>query len=97
MRFYMKTGSTQPMDKAGKFVGEQAIRIETNSLHPRTNRKWIRRVLREAFGVKPQYIKYVMKTMNFWTPEDLGIPCGYQRNQLYLEALQRAKDSESES
>lgn len=92
----MQTGAKRPMDKKGEFEGVEAIRIDTGSIVPRSNRRHIRKVLTEGLGVKPQYVKYAMQQLDFWSVERLGIPCGFRRNQLYAEAVKHAKDNQSE-
>lgn len=95
MRFYMQTGNTRDMGKKTGVEGVESIRIDTGSLVPRTNRKWIRKVLVEALGVKPCFVKYVMKTMNFWTADELGVACPKKRHEMYREVIAYAKNQQS--
>lgn len=95
MRFYMQTGNTKDLGKKTGVEGVEAVRIDTGSIVPRTNRKWIRKVLVEAFGVKPCYVKYVMKTMGFWTADELGVSCPMKRHAIYKEAIEYAKNQQS--
>ena len=95
MRFYMQTGDIRAMGKKTGVEGVEAVRIDTGSIVPRTNRKWIRKVLVEALGVKPCFVKYVMKTMNFWTADELGVACPKKRHEMYREVIAYAKNQQS--
>lgn len=82
MMFYFPTG----LEEQGKHLDRvQVISVETNSLVPRTNRRKLRKFLQDAWGVKPQFIKYFLKAQGFWDTERLGEPPEV-RHKLYAEA-----------
>lgn len=83
MQFHFPTG----LEEEGKhFTRVQAITVETYSYHPRTNKRKLRKFIQTAWGIKPQYVKFFLKAMGFWTPEQLG-ESAEVRQQLYKEAL----------
>jgi len=84
MQFHFPTGQVEK----GKHLDRvQAIVVNTYSFHPRTNKRKLRKFLMDAWGVKPQFIKYFLKTMGFWSPEQLGEPPEV-RHKIYKEALE---------
>lgn len=93
MLFYFPTG----VEEQGKHLDRvQVIAVETHSLVPRTNRRKLRKFLKTAWGVKPQYIKFFLKKQNFWSVERLGLSPN-ERQQLYKEALQWQLKQEQKS
>lgn len=95
MMFYLPTGEEQDFGEEVGAQGVQVIRVVTGSLVPRTNRRHIRKVLTEVIRVKPQFVKQVMKDLEFWKPEDLGITNLNERYSLYAKAMKNAEEANS--
>ena len=83
MQFHFPTGL---VEEGKHFDRVQAITVETWSYHPRTNKRKLRKFIQQAWGVKPQFVKYFLKQMGFWTADQLGEPAEV-RHKLYKEAL----------
>ncbi|CAM0008746.1 hypothetical protein VPHK436_0037 [Vibrio phage K436] len=86
MEFHFQIDEVEAVE-GEKITRVPTIRIETYSFHPRTNKRKLRKFLASAWGIKPQYIKYVLKTMGFWEPERLGVVDPLERQAIYKEAL----------
>lgn len=89
MLFYIKTGRNKLADKS---KGETLDRIgvdslETESLHPRTNKRKLREALIKRYGVHPTMVKWAMKQLGWWSPERLGITCPKERHKRYEQGV----------
>lgn len=89
MLFYIKTGKNKLADKSkGETVDRIGVEsIETNSLHPRTNKRKLREILQKRYGIHPTMLKWAMKQLGWWTPERLGIQCGVARHERYKQGI----------
>lgn len=84
MEFIFKTGNESAFGKT--LTSVECIRCETNSLHPRTNRRKLRKFAVDVLGIKPHYVKMFLKDyMGLWTPERLGVACPLERMQIREE------------
>lgn len=95
MEFGFKTGYEEP----GKhFTKVEVIRVDTGSIHPRTNKRKLRKFFQSAWGIKTQYLKMFFKQQGLWDMERLGVACPKARHRLYKEALewQLSTDSKTE-
>ena len=95
MQFGFRTGNEEAGDH---FTKVETIVVDTGSIHPRTNKRKLRKFFKSAWGIKSQYIKYFFKTQGLWDMERLGVTCPKTRHRLYEEALkwQSLIDSKTE-
>lgn len=74
MLFRIPTGREQYVGGELKATAVEFLQLDTGSAVARTNRRKLRRYLTQVEGIKPQWVKYVMKELGFWDKDVLGIP-----------------------